>query len=369
MNTLIISMKNICLTLFIVSAFITHAQIKKYPMKRVQLSTGITMAYAEAGSSSKDVVIFLHGYTDTHLSFQETMEALVLLNPGRKLYVLDQRGHGESSMPVDKECAKDPEQCFTVPLFAKDVIAFMDQLKIPLAFIVGHSMGSIITQEVALTYPERVRGIVLIGSFTNAKSAPMIQDYLIDGQIEGIWKSALEKNQNFNWPKDAYMLRPIDLDPELSSWIKTEWVYDPTVNDDLITAIYNQTMQIRLGTWIGVIKALSRQDNFNRLTDCKVSTMVLWALQDVAFPESSQLELQNALEKAKDKNGIGYSFKKYGKKPLPESGVQEDDLGHNLQWAAAVEVAGDIDSFIRTGKPLPGIPFANPTSIKHILVE
>ncbi len=369
MKTLIKSIQNTCFTFFIVSAFLTHAQILERPMKSVQLSTGITMAYAEAGSPSKDVVIFLHGYTDTHLSFQETMEELMLLNPARKLYVLDQRGHGESSMPVEKECATDPEQCFTASLFAKDVIAFMDQLKIPTAYIVGHSMGSVVAQEVALTYPERVRGIILIGSFVNAKSAPVIQDYLIDGQIEGMWKPALEKNQGFSWPKDAYMLRPIDLNSELSSWIKTEWVYDPTVDDDLIAAIYEQTMQIRLGTWIGTIKALSRLDNFNRLTNCKVSTLVLWAMQDVAFPESSQIELQTALERAQKKNGIVYSSKKYGKKPLPESGMQEDDLGHNLQWAAAAEVAGDIDSFIRTGKPLPGIPFANPANIKSILME
>jgi hypothetical protein len=49
--------------------------------------------------------------------------------------------------------------------------------------------------------------------------------------------------------------------------------------------------------------------------------------------------------------------------------MQEDDLGHNLQWAAAVEVAGDIDSFIRTGKPLTGIPYANPANIRGMLVE
>jgi pimeloyl-ACP methyl ester carboxylesterase len=338
-------------------------------MKSVQLSTGIAMAYAEAGSPSKDVVIFLHGYTDTHLSFQETMEELARLNPNRKLYALDQRGHGESSMPPEKECATDPEQCFNASLFAKDVIAFMAKLKISTAYIVGHSMGSVIAQEVALTYPKRVRGIVLIGSFANAKGAPVIQDYLIDGQIEGKWKPSLERISGFNWPIDAYMLRPIEMDAEISSWIKTEWVYYPTVDDDLIAAIYNQTMQIRLGTWIGAIKALSRVDNLNRLSDCKVSTLVLWALQDAAFPEPVQIELQTALEKAKKKNGIVYSFKNYGKKPLPDSGMQEDDLGHNLQWAAAVEVAGDIDSFIRTGKPLPGIPFANPASIKSMLVE
>lgn len=369
MNQSIKPTRNICLTLLLFSSILACAQVEEQPLKSISLSTGITLAYAEAGAPSEDVVIFLHGYTDTHLSFQETMEELMLLNPSRKLYVLDQRGHGESSMPTEKECAADPEHCFTPALFAKDVIAFMDKLHIPAAYIVGHSMGSVITQEVALTYPNRVRGIVLIGSFANAKATPMIQDYLINGKIEGMWKPALEKIPGFNWPIDAYMLRPIEMDAELSSWIKTDWVYDPTADDTLITAIYDQTMEIRLGTWIGAIKALSRLDNLKRLSNCKVSTLVLWALQDVGCPEPAQLEIQTALEKAQKKNGIVYSFKKYGKKPLPQSQMQEDDLGHNLQWAAAVEVAGDIDSFIRTGKPLPGLPYANPANIKSMFVE
>jgi pimeloyl-ACP methyl ester carboxylesterase len=230
-------------------------------------------------------------------------------------------------------------------------------------------MGSVIAQEVALTYPERVRGIVLIGTFANAKTVPVIQEYLIDGKFEGIWKPALGKNPTFKWPQDAYMLRPIDMDPELSSWIKTEWVYDPTADDSLIAAIYDQTMQIRLGTWIGAIKALSHLDNLSRLSDCKVSTLVLWALQDAACPEPAQIEIQLAFEKAQQKNGIAWSFKKYGKKPLPASGIQEDDLGHNLQWAAAKEVAEDIDSFIRTGKPSTRMHYANPSNIKGILTE
>ncbi len=369
MNQFISTIRNTCVLLFIVSSTQAYAQHTDQRLKNIHLSTGITMAYAETGSPSRDVVIFLHGYPDTHLSFKETMEELALLNPKRKLYALDQRGHGASTMPVEKECAADPEHCFTPAMFAKDVIAFMDQLNISAAYIVGHSMGSVITQEVALSYPERVRGIVLIGSFASAKAAPVIQDYVIDEKIEGIWKPALKKIPGFNWPIDAYMLRPVDLDPELSSWIKTDWVYDPTADDALITAIYDQTMQIRLGTWIGAIKALSRLDNLKRLSNCRVSTLVLWALQDVACPEAAQLEIQKALEKAQRKNGIVYSFKKCGKKPLPESGMQEDDLGHNLQWAAAVEVAGDIDSFIRTGKPLPGLPYANPGNIKEMLVE
>ena len=41
----------------------------------------------------------------------------------------------------------------------------------------------------------------------------------------------------------------------------------------------------------------------------------------------------------------------YGVVPLPASGAQENDIGHNLQWEAPKAVAADILSFVKTGMP------------------
>jgi pimeloyl-ACP methyl ester carboxylesterase len=47
---------------------------------------------------------------------------------------------------------------------AADVIAFMDAKRIVRATIVGHSMGSIVAQQVALAAPQRTSSIVVIGA-------------------------------------------------------------------------------------------------------------------------------------------------------------------------------------------------------------
>lgn len=56
-------------------------------------------------------------------------------------------------------------------------------------------------------------------------------------------------------------------------------------------------------------------------------------------------------------------WKQYGSRPLPSSGMQEDDI-------APEEVAGDVDSFIRADHPLPGLPRADaPAHIHRIVVD
>jgi hypothetical protein len=63
-------------------------------------------------------------------------------------------------------------------------------------------------------------------------------------------------------------------------------------------------------------------------------------------------------------------WKQYGLKKLPASGMQEDDIGHNVQWGAPEQVAADINSFITIGQPMTGVPFSDsPPHVDRILVD
>src|SRR5438093_13685243 len=50
----------------------------------------------------------------------------------------------------------------------------MDSLEIPDAVLVGHSMGGAIAAEVAIGYPQRVRGLVLVGSVGLGAREPLL---------------------------------------------------------------------------------------------------------------------------------------------------------------------------------------------------
>ena len=334
----------------------------------VHLRTGIRMAYVEVGPQRGPVVILLHGLTDSSRSWSLALGELHSLRPDLHIYALDQRGQGASSLPKGPACRRTPERCFEMKDLARDVRAFMDAEGIDRATIAGHSMGSFVAQEFALRYPQRTNRIVLLASSTTGTDNPTLRDYVL-AQIEGPWRDSLVA-QAYSWPRDAYSLTPLDADPDAVEWMKTFWDADPVAPLSLVEAIAAETAYVPLGTWLGETKALLATDNTRRLRHLKARTLVLWGSQDPIFYESpDQDSLIAALKKAARGRG-SFAFKQYGAIPLPASGYQESDIGHNLQWEAPAQVARDIDAFLRTGMPTRDLYRSDfPSDVQRIVTE
>lgn len=337
--------------------------------KFVSLSTGINMAFVDTGNKNGIPVILLHGFTDTGRSFQPMLDPLKDENGNLRVIVPDLRGHGASSMPDGSLCARLPEKCFSPEALSQDIISLMDHLRLTKVHLVGHSMGSVVAQELAFNHSDRVLSMTLIGTFVNGKESATVNSFLLESLIEGSWKALLENNEAFRWPQDAYALTPKDLGKEALLFLKENWVAEPSAADQLINAIYPETIDTPLGTWIGVVRSLSQLDNRAKFQSLKVPTLVLWPTQDSAFPERDQNEVKKALELAAKNNDITTIFKIYGKAPLSAEGYTTNDLGHNLQWAAPEEVAKDVASYITKGFPVRNLPHADPTNNKNILVD
>lgn len=75
----------------------------------------------------------------------------------------DLRGHGESSNTLTP---------YSVDLFTSDVIGLLDHLGVEQCICCGHSFGGLVAQELAISYPERVRGIILAETMYGASSTP-----------------------------------------------------------------------------------------------------------------------------------------------------------------------------------------------------
>ncbi len=320
----------------------------------VTLSTGITMAYLEAGPADGKPLILLHGLTDSARSWSATMAALRSLDPELHIYALDQRGHGKSSMPPGDNCPTAPKWCFQPLQFAADVTAFMNAMNIEKATVAGHSMGSVVAQQLALDRPERVERIILVATTPKSKDNPVVRDYVLKEPVMGAWKTALA-NKGITSPEAIWNATPRDADPKADEWILKNWDVDPVADQDFVKAIVPETAVVKMGTWIGATEALLDMDNTARLAALTTPTLVLWGTQDAIFyKDPDQTGMIAALKTSK----APWVFKQYGTVALPASGYQENEIGHNVQWEAPEQVAADIVSFMKTGKPTADHAFA-----------
>src|SRR5258706_3659278 len=101
-------------------------------------------------------VVLIHGFGASLYSWRKTLPPV--LSAGYRVIAFDNRGFGFS----DKPASRAGEGLYTNAAYARLVVALLDSLKLPSAVLVGHSMGGAIAAEVALRYPDRVRGLVLI---------------------------------------------------------------------------------------------------------------------------------------------------------------------------------------------------------------
>ncbi|KQT09332.1 alpha/beta fold hydrolase [Ramlibacter sp. Leaf400] len=338
------------------------------PTKRFAvLSTGIQMAYVEAGQPGGKAVILLHGYTDSSRSFFPTLEALEDAGADLHVHALDLRGQGRSSMPPAADFAGEPQRCFSPAEMAADVIAFMDLKRIRTAHIVGHSFGSTVAQELALVHRARIDSVVLIGTFARSAGNAGVEHFLAP-LIEGQWKEALERRPGFRWPQDAYDLTPRDADAHVEPWIEQNWAVELLARPDFVRQVVPETAGTKLGTWIGVLRSMMTFDNRERLKQLSVPALVIWATQDVFFGADDQAEVRAALDAAVAAGRTRYVFKTYGRTPLPTSGQQESDLGHNTQWGAPQAIADDITAWVKTGRPTADWPHADPVDVRRLVI-
>ncbi len=110
---------------------------------------GISLFYTDSGGNFADrpPVILLHGGLANSDYWGNQVRAL---SPGHRVLTIDSRGHGRSTRDT---------RPYGYDLMADDVIGLMDRLGIAHADFVGWSDGAIISLDLAIRYPARVRRV------------------------------------------------------------------------------------------------------------------------------------------------------------------------------------------------------------------
>lgn len=116
-------------------------------------------------------IILLHGWINSWDVWREQMLALSKTRQFR-VYALDFWGFGDSS----KSGVNGSKTSFQIDSYVEMVHQFMETLGIARAPIFGHSMGGTVALQMALTYPDRVVKVAVVGSPIVGKSLnPILQ--------------------------------------------------------------------------------------------------------------------------------------------------------------------------------------------------
>jgi pimeloyl-ACP methyl ester carboxylesterase len=154
---------------------------------------------------------------------------------------VDLRGRGDS----DK-----PDSGYGLQAHAGDAIRVLDHLGLENATIAGHSMGAFVALKTALTYPDRVRALVLLDGGWPRVEAPPQEDMTEEQQREaqaireGLARAFSRLDMVFGTP-DAYLdfwfpdqnLTMADLPPDLADYYRydlqaVEGGYNPKCSSD-----------------------------------------------------------------------------------------------------------------------------------------
>lgn len=150
-------------------------------MPTIETSQGI-LFYAESNLSLP--LILIHGSASSHLGWPAELRRF----PSRRVFTIDLPGHGRA---IGTGYA-------TIPEYAKAVAALMDDLSISRAVLVGHSMGGAIALHMGWQMPERVGGLVLIGT---GASLP-VNTFILENMLKDK-QGVIEKINQWSWARAA----------------------------------------------------------------------------------------------------------------------------------------------------------------------
>jgi pimeloyl-ACP methyl ester carboxylesterase len=119
-------------------------------LNRIRVN-GLQIAYESFGRG--DPIVLVHGWGGARSVWALQVPELSLRN---QVITVDLRGFGDSDGPVG-------EENYTFAHCAEDLIALLDALGVERAVFAGHSMGTVVSLHTCLMFPNRVRGLVLVG--------------------------------------------------------------------------------------------------------------------------------------------------------------------------------------------------------------
>ena len=255
----------------------------------IPLATGPRLHYVELGDPDGRPIVFLHGWPDSWFSFSAVAEQLP---SGYRSLLLDQRGFGDSDRP---------ERGYEIHDLAADVAAFLDAASINRATIVGHSMGSFVARCVAITFPERVDRLVLIGT-------GWIGSNPVTREVHASVRDLAD---------------PVA--PEFARDFQASTAFAP-VPSAFFDRVITESLKLPARLWEELLGSVIKYEDVKDLGCIAAPTLLVWGDRDALFPGADQDRLVRAIP--------GARLETYR------------EIGHCPNWECPDRVTADLVGFL-----------------------
>ncbi len=232
------------------------------PSDTFSTSDGLTLytEYRLPDGDPRAVVLVVHGYGEHSGRYQHVIERLV--QSGYAVYALNHRGHGKS------EGVR--AYCDTMDQFVEDLKLYFDRVKAAQPgkklFVLGHSMGGLISLAFTERYQREIDGLIVSGSPVNADAN--VSALLIT--VGKVLNKVAPKMHLLDTNKPGIL----STDPE----IDVAWMNDPLTN--------KKPMRVRLAVAMNELA----KDVRAHLPDLKLPILILHGADDqLVNPSGSQV--------------------------------------------------------------------------------
>ena len=293
-----------------------------FEQKRVQLPNGISLDIVDEGPVDAPVLIFLHGFPESHRTWRHQ---IAHLSDRYRCIAPDQRGYRGSSKPQEVSA-------YTPDKLIGDIFLLADVLAIPSFTIVGHDWGGAIAWGVALggQYARVNRAII-----ANAPHPVTFQKllYTHPGQ-----RAASQYIRGFRDPANDALVKEHGLTGLLLKEVKWDRpsAMEPEERDALLRDWQNRDAACGMLNYYRAspIDVPTMEAPFEipagwtppALPKLTIPTLVIWALDDLALPPENLDGLDEIID--------------------PLTIVRVPDCGHFVPWEAPDAVNAAMEAFL-----------------------
>ena len=232
---------------------------------------GVNLRYTETGTAPPTLLL-LHDFGSSVFSWRKVTGAL---GEQARVIAFDRPGFGLSERPAVAPGETGVQNPYTPEAQVALSVGLLDKLGVKKAVLIGNSAGGAVAVNFALTYPERVAGLVLVDPALQSGGPPAL--------IRSLYNTPQGRRIG------PYLMRPFGGDAGLEQLRRA--YADPSRLSDADIAGYRRPLKADgwdRALW-EITKANKPGDLFSRLGELKVPTLVVSGAKDNLIPvEQSQ---------------------------------------------------------------------------------